>query len=316
VSLGRTAAAWALAGAAAVAGCGFGPGEETGPATLTVTRDYGAERLLSVERSVNESETVLRLLDRNADLRTRYGGRFVQAINGTAGTERGGRRYDWFFYVNGIESGTGAAEARVRAGDRVWWDYRDWSSAMRVPAVVGSWPEPFAHGAGGKRLPVRIDCLTDDQVCDQVARRLQDQGVAASIGAERARVGNDLLRVVVGTWPEVREDRAAAVLESDPGTSGVFAAFDPMVGGRYRLIVLDARGDSVTALGRGAGLVAAVRVAEQQPTWVVSGTDDRGVLAAVGLLDQADLHDRYAVATSPAEGALPVPMPVGEGPGL
>jgi uncharacterized protein DUF4430 len=309
VSRRGTAAALALTGVLAVAGCGFGPGEETGGATLTVTRDYGTERLLNAERSVSESETVLRLLDRNADLRTRYGGRFVQAIDGTGGTERAGRRYDWFFYVNGIESGRGAAEARARAGDRIWWDYRDWSSAMRVPAVVGSWPEPFVHGSDGKRFPVRMDCLTDDQVCSRVARRLQDQGVPASIGAARARVGENLLRVVVGPWAAAREDSAAGLLEEDPSASGVFATFVPKAGGGYRLLLLDARGSRVAALGPGAGLVAAVRLADQQPTWVVTGTDERGLTAAVGLLDQADLRDRYAVAISPTGGTLPVPSP-------
>ena len=32
---------------------------------------------------------------------------------------------------------------------------------MRVPAVVGSFPEPFLHGSEGKRFPVRLDCAPD-----------------------------------------------------------------------------------------------------------------------------------------------------------
>ena len=27
-----------------------------------------------------------------------------------------------------------------------------------MPAVVGSFPEPFLNGIGGKRLPVRVEC--------------------------------------------------------------------------------------------------------------------------------------------------------------
>ena len=77
-----------------------------GTATLTVTRDYGTEPM--VEASVEdpaESETVLRMLDREADITTRYGGGFVQSIEGVAGeVSRRGGRFDWFFYVNGIES--------------------------------------------------------------------------------------------------------------------------------------------------------------------------------------------------------------------
>ena len=61
--------------------------------------------------------------------------------------------------MNGIESPVGSAERPVAGGDRIWWDHRDWTDAMRVPAVVGSWPEPFLQAsAGEERLPVRVEC--------------------------------------------------------------------------------------------------------------------------------------------------------------
>ena len=137
----------ALLCSAAVAGCGLGPGTSSrGTATLTVTRDYGTKTVVEAsDRDPPESETVIRLLDREAEITTRYGGGFVQSIDGVSGTESQGRRNDWFFYVNGIESPVGAAQYDLSGGDRIWWDYRDWTSAMRVPAVVGSWP---ASGPG------------------------------------------------------------------------------------------------------------------------------------------------------------------------
>jgi Domain of unknown function (DUF4430) len=292
------AAATALACVAAVAGCGFGEGASSeGTAQLTVTRDYGSERL--VEGTVDDppaSETVLRFLDREAGITTRYGGGFVESIDGVEGSASGDRSWDWFYYVNGIESSVGAADARVYGGDRVWWDYREWTAAMRVPAVVGSWPEPFAHGSEGKRFPTRIDCLADDEDCTAVADRLEQAGIAAAIGAEAARVEGELLRVVVGPWEAVRGDAAAAQIEDGPATSGVFGDFETDPTGGYELVALDPRGREVDRLGEGTGLVAAVREGEEQPTWVVTGTDDEGVAAAVELLDEDSLRDRYAVA--------------------
>ena len=47
-----------------------------------MTRDYGAEELERARRAINESDTVLRVLDRSADVETRYGGGFVQSIDG------------------------------------------------------------------------------------------------------------------------------------------------------------------------------------------------------------------------------------------
>ncbi|HSJ18401.1 MAG TPA: DUF4430 domain-containing protein [Solirubrobacterales bacterium] len=308
-----SAAAAAVISAAVVAGCGFGPGSASeGDATLTVTRDFGSERLVEATRpDPPESETVMRFLDSEADVATRYGGGFVQSIDGLAGAERGEGRFDWFFFVNGIESPVGAAEARVYGGDRVWWDYREWTVAMRAPAVVGSWPEPFAHGSEGKAFPVRIDCFAADEDCSAVAGRLEDEGVAASVSTERARLGEELLRVVVGPWEEVHEDEAAAQIEDGPSASGVFADLELGPGGEYELVALDPRDREVSRFGAGAGLVAAVRLGEQQPTWVVTGTDDAGVDAAIELLDAGSLRDRYAVAVDKRgdEQALPVVSP-------
>ncbi|MER3410841.1 MAG: hypothetical protein C4306_12400, partial [Thermoleophilia bacterium] len=89
-----------------------------------------------------------------ADVETRYGGRFVQAIEGVKGSLA--RRRDWFYFVNGIEADRGAAEYRVRPGDIIWWDYRSWASGMRQPVVVGAFPEPFLHGYGGKKRPAEV----------------------------------------------------------------------------------------------------------------------------------------------------------------
>jgi hypothetical protein len=291
--------------------CGFGPGPGTGgEATLTVTRDYGTKRLLSASQDhPPSSETVMRFLDREGDITTRYGGGFVQSIDGLEGTERGGRNLDWFFYVNGIESEVGALEADVHGGDRVWWDYRDWTDAMRVPAVVGSWPEPFAHGSEGKSFPVRIDCLGEDEDCQSVADGLESAGVNASIGFERARIGQELLRLVVGPWEAVREDRAAAQIESGPETSGVFAQFEPDAQGGYALIALDQESGASNRLAAGAGMVAAVRLGDEQPTWVVTGTDEAGVREAVELLDADSLRDRYAVAVDEHGKELALPAP-------
>src|SRR5919201_186695 len=95
------AAAASLICMVAVAGCGLGPGASSaGNARLTVTRDYGSATLLEAsDRDPPASETVIRILDDEADIATRYGGGFVQSINGLAGTGSS----DWFFYVNGVE---------------------------------------------------------------------------------------------------------------------------------------------------------------------------------------------------------------------
>jgi hypothetical protein len=236
----------------------------------------------------------------------------VNAIEGVRSDEQGGRRLDWFYFVNGIEADVGAAERKVHGGDRVWWDYRDWSAAMRVPAVVGSYPAPFLSGSEGKLFPVRVDCAQDAQdECRDVTERLDRVGVVASTTAIGAAAGENVLRVLVGRWEDVRRDAAAREIEEGPGKSGVFARPGEGAAG-YELDLLDARGRVVRRLGAGAGIVAAARFEEQQPTWVVAGTDDVGVERAVRLVATITLRNRFAVATS---GGAPIALPVrAEGP--
>jgi uncharacterized protein DUF4430 len=139
-----------LTAAAVVTGCGGGG---DGTASLWVTRDRGADVVLV--REVPAGLTVLQALDREAEIATRYGGRFVQAINGIEGSLAA--RRDRFYFVNGYEADRGGAEYRLHDGDVAWWDFRSWEGgAEREPVVVGAFPEPFLHGYGGKKRPAAV----------------------------------------------------------------------------------------------------------------------------------------------------------------
>ena len=139
-----------LLAVALLVGCG---GERThGTATLWVTRDRGAHVLLV--KQVPAGETAMQALDRVTTLKTRYGGRFVQGIDGVEGSLAEGR--DWFYFVNGIAPAVGAAEFRIHPGDVEWWDYRSWKGSGEVAVVVGAFPEPFVHGFRGKVRPAVV----------------------------------------------------------------------------------------------------------------------------------------------------------------
>jgi Domain of unknown function (DUF4430) len=310
------AAAAALAVVAA-AGCGFGAGPSSeGEATIRVTRDYGSE--LMVDASVSdpaESDTVIRALDREAEITTRYGGGFVQSIEGLSGGTEDGRAFDWFFYVNGIESPIGAADVPLKGDDRIWWDYHDWTDVMRVPAVVGSWPEPLAQAASGEdRMPVRVECAAREPTCDDVVEHLATEGVAAGVKdfGQADEDGREEMRVLVGPWGELRRDATAGLLDAGADRSGVFARFERS-GSGWALSVLGPDARAASRLQRHAGLVAALREGEDPPTVLVAGADEAGVEAAVELLEPDELRDRYALAVGP-DGEVPAPLVAGESP--
>lgn len=285
-----------LGAAVAIAGCGVGPGGDVGQVSLTVTRDYGAEAVLPMATDdASESDTVMRVLDRKAEIETRFGGGFVSSIEGLAEATEDGRRYDWLFYVNGVESPVGAADFALHGGEAIWWDYRDWSAASRVPAVIGSWPRPLAGGYEGKVHPVTLECRGVPDACTTVRRRLNDAGVAPAQGSP-----DDAIRVLVGPWAQLRDDPAVGQLEKGPQASGVFVDIDATAAG-YRLRGLDESGAPMREFGPNAGLVAATRRYEAPPVWVISGATPAGTLAAAQLLGAAQLRDRYAVVTEGGE---------------
>jgi hypothetical protein len=295
------AVAMALLPALATAGCGLGPGADVGSVELAVTREYGAVQVLQRSVSANESDSVMRVLEGEAKIETRYGGGFVHSIEGVAEQQRDGRPYDWFFYVDGVESPVGAAEYDLQGSERIWWDYRDWSAANRVPAVVGSWPAPFSDGIGGKRYPVAVECDGGGAACGTTRDALGREGVALTSGSP-----DGAIRVLVGPWSRLREDPAARLLEAGPGESGVFADFESGNGG-YELVVLDEGGAEAARLGSGAGLLAATSRYGGPPVWMVSGGTAAAVREAAGALDAAHLRDHYAVAVEDGE-AIPLPL--------
>jgi hypothetical protein len=296
-----------LTAAGLLAGCGLGAGRAPSGVNLSVSSEFGATVLTqSSAPHVGGSETAMRLLMRNSTVTTRFGGGFVQSIDGRSGGQRRGQSIDWFYYVNGIEAPKGAADTVVHAGDSIWWDLHDWSQTEDVPAVVGSFPEPFLHGSEGKRLPVRVECAeVPGPPCHTVAARLRTLSVPAAISTVVPGAEPYTVRVLVGPWPALVSDPAAQSIARGPAVSGVYARIS--ANGRT-LAVLDADGHTARTLTTGAGLIAATRSSGGGSVWVITGTDAAGVAAAAGAFDQTTLHNRFAVALAGPGAALALPQ--------
>jgi len=195
----RLLVAWAVLGAVG-GGCGTSAkAPPPGPAAVTVivTRDFGGNRVDGARAAPGQS--ALDALRRTARVDTSYGGRFVDAIDGVHGDRSAG--WDWLYFINGVEADRGAADYRLRPGDREWWDYRYWSDLIHVPIAIGAWPEPFVHGFDGHR-PAAV----------HVAGLACSAGVAGTLRAAGARLteGSSAFTVRVETFvqaaPALRPD--------------------------------------------------------------------------------------------------------------
>jgi hypothetical protein len=292
-----TVAAAALALAATVSGCGLGAGKTPSGASLLVTQNFGAQTILQTSRpKVTGADTVMRLLERNASVTTRYGGGFVESIDGRSGGSEDGQPDDWFYYVNGVQAGKGAAATKVHSGDHIWWDRHIWGATESIPAVVGAYPEPFVDGYGGTQYPTRVECTqTSSKACTGVYDALARQGVIDGLGCLDCAEYNLSLRVLVGPYSTLVDDATADLLEQGPSTSGVYARF---IDGGRKLELLNQIGEIVKTLGPGAGLVAATRLRGAPPVWFVTGTDYAGVAAAEAAFTAGTLDGHFAVAVA------------------
>ena len=294
-----------VASAALLAGCGLGAGPGTKNASLLVTADFGAKVYGSaVQKRVPGSETVMALLERHFKVTTSYGGGFVDSIAGHHGNSA---HRAWFYFVNGIEAPKGAAVTDVNRGDHIWWDLQDWSGAENVPAVVGSYPEPFTSGIGGKQFPTLLDCGTGvQQACDTVGNSLHANGVKAADQLLGVASGAQSLPVVIAPWHQATALIAAQLIQEGPSYSGVYAQF---VGATGQALELDdPQGRIVRTLHGSVGLIAATgKPANGEPTWFVTGTDAAGVLAAARAFTAARLRDHFAVAV---QGKRVIPLPL------
>lgn len=271
---------------------------------LLVTRNFGSDQLRSSgPLKASEHETVMSLLRAHDTISTVSGGHIVEGIDGVSSGVQAGHQQNWFYYVNGVEAPKGASVTGVNPGDHVWWDLHDWSQAEKIPAVVGSFPEPFLNGSEGRRWPVKIECSSaSGYACRTVIARLRALNVPAAVAAIGSGGAPETLRVMVAPFGGL-EAALAQSLERGPHENGIYARFSA---NGSELALLNENGGVAQTLTAGAGLIAATRQGEEAPTWVITGTDNAGVELAARSFDEATLEHRFAVALAPGAAiALP-----------
>jgi hypothetical protein len=136
-----------------------------------------------------------------------------------------------------------------------------------------------------------------------VLAALRAAGVPAAVAALGGG-GPHTLNVLVAPWRLISGDVVAHVIAGGPAASGVYAKFS--ADGRA-LTLFDAHGARRSALGEPAGLVAATRVGEEAPIWLVTGTGEAGLELAAGAFDSRTLDGHFAVAVSNA-GTQALPL--------
>ncbi len=297
---------------AALCSCSAPPREETGVITVraVATENFGQKLIFDEVLEVPSGTSAMAALMKVAEVEVAYGGGFVNAINGIRSgfTGRHGMETDWFIYVNGIQSNTGALDYKLHDGDIQHWDFHNWSFHHFIPAIVGDFPEPFRHGYRGKTRSTIIayaDNLEED--ARNLERRLVQLGVNnvsikrfSELSESEKESHNLLLLGTMNSEPISELNRVWKRL-------GFFAHFKD-----GNIVTFDPEGEVAVEYGAGAGLIQATQNlwnpkgigACESVVWMVSGTDEAGVKEALDALINRYADFRYAYAVVVASGEI------------
>ena len=257
---------------------------------LIVTRDYGHKKIFAKNVGLVRDEVGMEVLFRNLDIQTAYGGGFVNAINGlesqyTFFTGKDRKKLDWFYWVNGILAPVGIAEYRPQPGDVIWWDYHDWSMTMFIPAVVGSYPQPFKSGFGGKN-PGTVIMYTDGykEDAEKLKQSLVDKEVTQ---VDTAAYDPGVIQqpkkyyILLGQWGKLSENNDHLKdINTKNKLAGIYAKFDD-----GKLQALDFKGKAVASYEHSGAIYAyGASIGSLNPVWMVTGTDDQGYRLAFDTL--------------------------------
>jgi hypothetical protein len=218
-----------------------------GELRLVVSRDYGARVLKDIIVPARAGMTVMRLLAEHTQVDTKYGGGFIQGIDGLESSFGGSSAdaADWFFWVDGAMGTVGAGDAALHGGQTVWWDYHRWDGAMYIPGALDAFPAPFADRE--MVLAAQPAGTQAEDMASAVAAWTKSQGITFYDTSQQSNpVGTDLgLRLVVGTPDRLAKDRLFGSELSRGPAIGIFVAID---GGRlYALHADGSRGPALDA---------------------------------------------------------------------
>ncbi|SHJ87712.1 DUF4430 domain-containing protein [Paramaledivibacter caminithermalis] len=258
---------------------------------LVVTRDFGHTKIFGKNVGLVKDEVGMEVMFRNLDIQTAYGGGFVNAINGLeskftfyTGAER--EKMDWFYWVNGILAPVGIAEYRPQPDDVIWWDYHDWSTSMFIPAVIGSYPQPFKNGFGGKN-PGTVIMYTEDfeQEAQKLKASLIDKGVKeVEITPYNQSVLGKIKKyyILLGKWKDLSNDsKLLQKINTKNKLIGFYVKFH-----EDKLYSLNFKGKVIKVYDEKAGVIHAHSsgMGSTKPIWLVTGIDDEGVNMALEIL--------------------------------
>lgn len=294
-------------------GCGSPPEITTGEITLLVTKDFGEGNIFNKQIQLDSQISVMELLNQHLDVKTEYGGGFVNSISGlesgyTNATEK--EKLDWFYFSNGIMTSVGATEYYPTNKDVIWWDYHPWGNIPFTPAIIGAFPQPFLNGYQGNNPGTVI--LADsqyEQLAFDFAEHLKSIGVkdvSVEPYEEKLAADRSKITLVIAEWKELSESNFWQGVQENRDKTGWFAELETDA---FHGLNEESQRQKTYQEGVGAILATGMGMGDGTPLWLVTGLDKAGIVEAVEILinDQQKIEKSFgALVYEKSVIALPI----------
>ncbi len=247
-------------------------------AQLWITRGFNQEILLNKEVLL-ENQSVMKILQRNAVVKTSFAGSFVTEINGIRAEDD----KSWFYYVNGCLAQVGALAYLPKNQDRIWFDFHRWDNAVYISSVIGSYPEPFLNGC--QESVFKTEIFSTEKLWTQSQRLLEsltEQGVDKIELKEYTPLNmfNANAVILIASWENLKNNPSIMDAAKNYQKSGFFIKFHD-----GKLGMLNILGQEVKSFDHaGAILALGSGFAGSPPLWVMTGTDNNEVEKILNLL--------------------------------
>lgn len=280
------------------------PGKDIA-AELLVTSEFGDEVLFNQSINTPDKSTILEFLEANTKVKTSSQGGFVESIDGLGGEENSQKA--WFYYINGVSASKGAAELKLNAGDKIWWDYHSWADVPLYNAVIGSYPQPFVQSENNSILTTNE---YEDLAVDlkNYFKTLANTNFDIDELTNKSIVDRKGPTILIGTWDNIKEMKYIAQLNNSSNKAGLNVWFDQ---GNTHLF--NETGDIVRTYADNCGVLLAYDegIDSTYPVWLIIGNDREILENIVELLIEKPemLKGKYGLAISPeSEEIIALPI--------
>lgn len=251
---------------------------------LTVSRNFN-DFIFKIHDTALPGDNVVSYLSRHASVETSLGGQFVVSIAGIPKRSESPAE-SWFYYVNGVLAHTGAGTYRLRPQDRVVWDYHSWSHESFIPAIIGSYPQPFLSGYGNKASTETQILYSPESINPAKAlfNSLISMGASKlsllALSDEGPQESCTLQRILIGPWSSLKDFQLVTERYEHASRTGLWVKFDDS--GLVSILTIDQKRTSTLFE---AGVIAATSF-PQQPclVWLITGSSKRATSWAVDTL--------------------------------